>query len=408
MQAVSPPSDSHNGIASFLRMKSLTIRNLGPLAEARVEFLQKNLIIGLQSSGKSCILKTACHCSWVEKRIEMVQSADEFQESAYFIDSLAEYHGMKDYVCEDTFIEYETPQLHFSYDHATRHFSFRWGKNRWQYRRPKISYVPSDRNLVAAIPMWSKLQLENDHLLDFMTDWNIARHAVSKIDNVLNLGLSYWYEPSSNKDSIVLPSGRTIRLSEGSSGVQSLMPLFVHLQYLFDSQYREKNEFRQNYEQKEEGRQLMQMLADHVSDGARVPPGEGSMVRADGMSFYFNSPDKSRQFEKLLASYLQTQRNEIYLEEPEDNLFPPTQCQLVDWLLEKSSTRDNKNMLFVATHSPYVLNEFIKRNASEYRLFVTYPAPDKGKFKVKTLSPEEMHEIYDNGVDLFFNFEAYL
>ena len=54
-------------------MKKLTIRNFGPLAEANLDLDRVNLIVGLQSSGKSCALKTACYCSWVEKRMELAQ-----------------------------------------------------------------------------------------------------------------------------------------------------------------------------------------------------------------------------------------------------------------------------------------------------------------------------------------------
>ena len=56
-------------------MKHLVIRNLGPLKEADVELKRINVIIGSQSSGKSCVLKTACYCTWVEKRIELTGAA---------------------------------------------------------------------------------------------------------------------------------------------------------------------------------------------------------------------------------------------------------------------------------------------------------------------------------------------
>ncbi len=40
-------------------MKHLLIHNLGPLKEADIELKRINVIIGSQSSGKSCVLKTA-------------------------------------------------------------------------------------------------------------------------------------------------------------------------------------------------------------------------------------------------------------------------------------------------------------------------------------------------------------
>ena len=59
-------------------MKHLIIRNLGPVSEADLNLGQVNVIIGMQSSGKSCVLKTACYCAWVEKRIQLAQRPMSF------------------------------------------------------------------------------------------------------------------------------------------------------------------------------------------------------------------------------------------------------------------------------------------------------------------------------------------
>lgn len=43
-----------------------------------------------------------------------------------------------------------------------------------------------------------------------------------------------------------------------------------------------------------------------------------------------------------------------------------------------------------------------------YVLF-TYPSNDAERsYGVRQLSEAEIHEIYDNGVDMFFNFELYV
>ena len=59
-------------------MRRLVIEELGPLKEATVSLGRFNIIIGRQSSGKSTVLKTACYCAWVEKYIELAQSADYY------------------------------------------------------------------------------------------------------------------------------------------------------------------------------------------------------------------------------------------------------------------------------------------------------------------------------------------
>ena len=71
-------------------MRRLIIRNFGPIKEANLNFGRVNLITGLQSSGKSCILKTACYCTWVEKRLQLSQNMEEFKDSTSFIDKMME------------------------------------------------------------------------------------------------------------------------------------------------------------------------------------------------------------------------------------------------------------------------------------------------------------------------------
>ena len=77
-------------------MKRLLIKNFGPIKEANLAFGRVNIITGMQSSGKSCVLKTACYCSWVEKRLELTQKTNGFGQGSAFIDILADYYKHKD------------------------------------------------------------------------------------------------------------------------------------------------------------------------------------------------------------------------------------------------------------------------------------------------------------------------
>ena len=64
-------------------MKRLTIDNIGPIEHVELDIKRINVIIGPQSAGKSCILKIACFCAWAEKRIQLEQGQNGFNNSEY-------------------------------------------------------------------------------------------------------------------------------------------------------------------------------------------------------------------------------------------------------------------------------------------------------------------------------------
>ncbi len=385
-------------------MKHLVIRNFGPIRNVDIEMGAVNVITGLQSSGKSCVLKIACYCSWVEKRLEMTQKVNGFGKDSAFIDLMMEYYNMADYVKENSYIEYESSHLKFWYNHTIRKFELKWKGSRWNYRRPKVSYVPADRNLVAAIPAWSGVTIDRN-MLDFMSDWDRARKCVKKEENFLNLGLTYQYDAMSGSDSVVLGNGKLLGLKSSSSGIQSLLPMFVYLDYLTGGQYSEAST-QLKYEEKEERKNLRSTIYKNLYQKKQVGDFISS-VTIDGFDYGFSDPKQAKRFEQIYNRFIKVDHCEIFLEEPEDNLFPPTQCQFVNWLMD--AIDGHGDFLFVATHSPYILDQFIKSAPKDLRIFFTHCVEDEAQeFSVKTLSDEEIREIYENGVDIFFNFEMYV
>lgn len=386
-------------------MRHLSIRNFGPVKDVSLELGQVNVIIGMQSSGKSCVLKTACYCSWVEKRLELAQKVNGFSKGSSFIDIMADYYKMTGYVREDTYISYETNHLKFSYDHSQKKFEMKWKQGHWNYRKPKVSYVPADRNLVAAIPGWSSLSLDGN-MLEFMSDWDRARHFVKREENLLNLGISYNYDSATNTDRLQVAGGVPLVLRESSSGVQSLLPMFVHLDYLTKGQY-EDQVTKMSYEQREERKNLLSAIYSKLYKKKQEVTSLSEVVTIEGFDYGFSEKKHAKRFREIYNHFTQTDHSEVFLEEPEDNLFPPTQCQFVNWLVDAASIHND--LLFVATHSPYVLNQFIKLAPKGLTVFFTHPTEeDNCLYSVRQLTEHELHEIYDNGVDLFFNFELYI
>lgn len=102
------------------------------------------------------------------------------------------------------------------------------------------------------------------------------------------------------------------------------------------------------------------------------------------------------QFRKEASNMLATDHAEIILEEPESYLSPPTQFQLMDWIVEMAADKAHKNSFFVAIHSPYVLSHLLQENLKDSRLLPAHPVGD-GQFGVMTASQETIQQIYDNG-----------
>ena len=91
----------------------------------------------------------------------------------------------------------------------------------------------------------------------------------------------------------------------------------------------------------------------------------------------------------------------ILLEEPETHTFPPYIASVVQDVIDAED-----NQFFISTHSPYVVNSLIEAVSDDLTIY--FMNMENGETIVKRASDEDIQEIYDNGVDLFFNMETYL
>ena len=400
-------------------MRKIIIRKIGPLETVEIELAKINIIIGPQSSGKSCVLKIACFCTWVEKKIELAQSVGDFAKDGFFIQELTRFHKLNGYFKKDSYIGYESDYLKFSYDACKGKFDFEWKENRWDYFRPKVTYIPAERNMVAAIPNWFDVKFYDDNIQSFMADWDRARQTCTDYVNILNLGVSYKYDELTKKDIVKVDDDTTLELTNTSSGLQSLIPLFVHLNYI-GNLFRLQNE-AQSYANRQLSQGFLQTMYEELfkKTGKTTVEQHGTSVKKDEKrevlaSFTlavigpymleFSKRQYADECKKIYERYVNTHHAEIFLEEPENNLFPPTQVRLVDWLLNKTEG-DNGACLFVATHSPYMMIAFLERELKDFKLF--FEKKEGNKTTVVTATESDVQEIYDDGVDVFYNIESY-
>ena len=60
-------------------------------------------------------------------------------------------------------------------------------------------------------------------------------------------------------------------------------------------------------------------------------------------------------------------------------------------------------MLFISTHSPYILDILLERENYDYGLF--YIQSSKSGSVVNTATEEDVQDMFEAGVDAFFNIE---
>jgi AAA15 family ATPase/GTPase len=95
----------------------------------------------------------------------------------------------------------------------------------------------------------------------------------------------------------------------------------------------------------------------------------------------------------------------LTLEEPESHMYPPYISKLTAEMIHD----DRQNQFFLTTHSPFVLNDIMENlGKEEYAIYAVGYKNETGETVVRRITDAEIDEIYQYGIDLFFNLENYL
>ncbi|RAJ08375.1 hypothetical protein LX64_01025 [Chitinophaga skermanii] len=101
------------------------------------------------------------------------------------------------------------------------------------------------------------------------------------------------------------------------------------------------------------------------------------------------------------AAIISNEHNTLLFEEPEAHSFPPYMSHLTQEMIYNKT-----NQYIIATHSPFILNDLLENAREDLGVFtVSYKDHET---KVKKLTDQELHEVFQYGVDLFTNYESYL
>ncbi len=305
-----------------------------------IELSAVMLIVGKQSSGKSTFMKILCFCRWIEKRImlDAENLLKKYTHYTRFLKELKKFHRLDDaFFADDSYIYYEGDCLSIAMVGVKANAQIRKNANfKTERYNTKISFVPSERNLVSVIQNIDKVYRSADYdaIFNYLLEYQEAKTDYDErhpLDIPFDDAMHYYYDKDSDSDKIVLENaGRTISPVYASSGIQSALPLTILV----------------NYVTGQVGKIPKSSLTDLTSLVAKL------MLDED-------RKDISADDVKKVSKMYKYKFAQLYIEELEENLFPKSQFAMVKNIvgcIKKAyqETRE-KSYVVMTTHSPYVL-----------------------------------------------------
>lgn len=307
-------------------MASLHIKCFGPIVDStRIELTPLMVLIGRQSAGKSTFMKVLCFCRWIEKKI-MVSTDDMVNQYTHynrFVKELKQFHRLNDeYFTKDTVLMYDGDNITIEYKGVNGNAKIVRRKSFAEKRyNTKLSYIPAERNLISAIQNVDKTYkaTERDVLFNFIYEWDEAKSLyTSEYPFKLAATGGFSYVNKSGSDVLVREDGTETPAFYASSGMQSVMPMDVMANY----------------------------ITERVGQNASLSMHERNEI---------NKTDNGHSYRRL-----EYQSAQLFIEEPEQNLYPESQklvvMSLVSSLKKAMESGSEQSMAVVTTHSPYVMS----------------------------------------------------
>lgn len=345
-------------------MRHLVILNVGPIKKVDIELKRFNFFIGPQSSGKSTVAKVFSTCCWIEKEVATTLNEKAIESGEKFVKLIEDFHKMNGYFNDDSVVRYETDAVRIDYERQSLAVVLKEGIN---YRRQKICYIPAERYMVT-LPELQGFEFGATNLRSFLFDWFSARELYNS-DNksdILSLGVRYFYdkEEKKYKDRIEHTNGVTyqIPLSSASSGLQSVIPLQIMLQY-YSGEYYNVYEHKTSFDENDKERLLRINLTDKL---VLEPLFKSGFDKSNRIELVKQVNEHIRNHEQKYLDYLQIYQDALHklsdpaqtnfiVEEPEQNLYPYTQLDIIEYM-SRVCQNERQHGYTVTTHSPYIIN----------------------------------------------------
>ncbi|MBQ0058229.1 MAG: ATP-binding protein [Bacteroidales bacterium] len=304
------------------------VKSFGPIKDLDITFKKVTIFIGDQGSGKSSVAKLFSMFIWLEKVLNQKKfSKTYFEQYNRFKTKLCAYHRIDSYINQSTYIKYDGLRYTFIYDGG---FSVEEKKVDIE-GVAKIMYIPAERSIVSVAESKTKLLRELPDSSETFSDEFI--NAKKSFKNGYNLPfeeLRFEYD-TLNDTGWIHGADYKVRLTDASSGIQSSLPLCMVSEYL-TKKISDREEIKLTKEEKDK---LEKRVAEIMQNDKYSETIKDIMIRQ------LSSANTYDRFINIV-------------EEPELNLFPHSQMEVLLSLIENNSSA-RENMLVFTTHSPYSL-----------------------------------------------------
>lgn len=327
---------------SIDKMSRIKIKNFGPIKKGHpdddgwIDVKKVTVFVGNQGSGKSTVAKLISTFMWIEKALVRGDYKKKwFERKNRLQNQYLNYHRIENYLktngIDKTIIDYQGEAYSIRYENGSLILTER---STDIYHLPQIMYIPAERNLISYVKTPNELKLASDSLKEFLTEFVNAK---SKMKGSVKLPINNVdIEYDKLNDTLNL-KGQDYRakLTETSSGFQSVVPLYLVSEYLANSVTKQNQVNKQS------------MSSDELKRFK------------EGVEEIWDNKNLTDEQKRIALSVLSSKFNKTafvnIIEEPEQNLFPASQWKILQSLLEFNNINSG-NRLIITTHSPFIIN----------------------------------------------------